>query len=128
MSVMKKEFSNLVIYNLASALLEHFNTSLNLPVKTNFYFQKNVTNMVALAKEIEQHRFDILEKYGTKNEETNQYEFANEIIDTVNNEITELLDLTQEVTIYPLSLDEFGDLVLSTEQVQAISFMFNEEE
>lgn len=124
----QKEFTNLELYNMASFLLEQFNESLTLPIKANFYLQKNINAIVSVAREVEKMRFDILDKYGTKNEETNTYEFSDDNAEKANVEISELLNLTQDVTIYPMSLEDFGNVEFTTEQVSAIMFMLTEEE
>lgn len=126
--VMRKTMTNLEIYNIASAILENFNTDLELPVKVNFYLQKNITAIVDMAKEIEKTRMDIFDKYGTKDEESNQYHFEDSVVEIVNKEVSDLLNLEQEVKVYVLNLDWFNDLTLSSQQVSAISYMFEDEE
>jgi hypothetical protein len=67
-----KTMTNSEIYNIATILGKAFEDDQQvLPVKVNYYMQKNRATLVALAQEIEKARVDTLQKYGTLNEETN---------------------------------------------------------
>ena len=122
-----KTMTNSEIYNIASILGKAFEDEKQvLPVKVNFYMQKNRATLVALAQEIEKARVEILQKHGTLNEETNQFEFSNEVAETVIQELNDLLSLEQEVNIYTVSIDSFGDdLSLTTGQMEALMFMID---
>lgn len=118
-----KTMNNLDIYNSAIAIVENFKEDLNLPVKVNFYLQKNITSMIEMGKEIEQTRESIINKY--KNESG---EISEDKIEEANKEITDLFNLEQEVSFNSLKLEWFEDINLSTQQVVAISYMIEEEE
>lgn len=122
-----KTMTNSEIYNIASILGKAFEDEKQvLPVKVNFYMQKNRATLVALAQEIEKARVEILQKHGTLNEETNQFEFSNEVAETVVKELNDLLGLEQEVNIYTVTIDSFGDeLTLTTGQMEALMFMID---
>jgi hypothetical protein len=122
-----KTMTNSEIYNIATILGKAFEDEKQvLPVKVNFYMQKNRATLVALAQEIEKARVDILQKYGTLNEKTNQFEFSNEVTETVIKELNDLLGLEQEVNIYTVNIDSFGDeLTLTTGQMEALMFMID---
>lgn len=124
---MMKKMTNSEIYNIATILGKAFEDEKQvLPVKVNFYMQKNRATLVALAQEIEKARVEILQKHGTLNEETNQFEFSNEVAETVVQELNDLLGLEQEVNIYTVNIDNFGDeLTLTTGQMEALMFMIN---
>lgn len=127
--VQRKNMTNLQIYNIANMLLENFqNTNMELPVKVNFYFQKNMNHIVEMAQDIDKSRVAIFEKYGTKDEENNQYTFKPEDTDTVNKELQDLFDLEQEVKLNMLKLDWFDDIKLTTQQVAAMECMIEEED
>lgn len=128
MIITKKIMKNIDIYNIANALLENFQDEIGFPVRINFYFQKNLNELVAKAQEVEAARFEIFDKYGTKDEETNQYTFAEDIIETANQELSDLFELEQEVKVHKISVEDFGDIVLTNTQMNAIAFMFEEEE
>lgn len=122
-----KTMTNSEIYNVATILGKAFEDEKQvLPVKVNFYMQKNRATLMALAQEIEKARVEILQKHGTLNEETNQFEFTNEVAETVVKELNDLLGLEQEVNIYTVNIDSFGDeLTLTTGQMEALMFMID---
>lgn len=129
MATITKNMSNLDIYNAATMLLENFKEDLNLPVKINFYLQKNMTAVVDLAKEIDKARMEIIQKYAEPLEEGDeQYTIKPEFVETVNSEITDLLALEQEVKVRMIALEAFDNVDLSAGQVSAIMFMIDEDE
>lgn len=124
----RKMLKNLEIYSMGNALLEHMQGDFNLPVKVNFYLQKNMNTVIGLARGIEESRGEILRKYGTPNEDGTSYHFDDDKINIAQNELNDLFDLEQEVKIYMLKLDWFDDVELSSDQVNAIMFMIEDEE
>lgn len=118
---------NSEIYNYAQALIEAFqDNTQRLPVKINFYLQKNKKTLLSLSQDIEQSRMEIAQNYGILNEEGTAYTIPEENIAAVNNEIQDLLNIEQEVPIYQVSIDSFSDdLTLTTAQMEAIMFMID---
>lgn len=126
--VQRKMMTNLEIYNIANILSTEFKEDLVLPVKVNFYFQKNMSAIVALAQDIDKSRMAIFQKYGTLNEEEQRYTFKPEDTDIVNQQLNDLFTLEQEVKVNLIELDWFGDVSLTTQQMAAINFMIKDEE
>lgn len=126
--VKTKMMSNSEIYSLGNALLEHMQEKISLPVKVNFYLQKNMNKIISLAREIEQSRSEILNKYGTLNEEGTSYTFEPDKATEAQKELNDLFELEQEVKIYMLELDWFDSIELNSDQINAIMFMINDEE
>lgn len=124
----RKMLKNSEIYSIGNALLEYMQGSLNLPVKVNFYLQKNIMTIVELAKGIEESRSEILRKYGTLNEDGTSYHFDDDKISIAQGELNDLFNLEQEVKVYMIKLDWFDNVELSSEQVNAIMFMIEDEE
>jgi len=126
--VIRKNMSNNEIYTHASNLLGAFEdvAELKMPVKVHFYFQKNMDNIVAMAQDIEKSRNELLQKYGTLDEETQNYKFADEDIEKVNHDITDLFSLEQEVKIHVIPIEWVENMELTAKQVSAFSFMFDE--
>ena len=118
---------NSEIYNYAQALVEAFqDNSQRLPVKINFYLQKNKKTLLNLSQDIEQSRMEIAQNYGILNEEGTAYNIPEENISIVNTEIQDLFNIEQEVPIYKVSIDSFSDdLTLTTAQMEAIMFMID---
>ena len=123
-----KMMKNSEIYSLGNALLEYMQEELALPVKIKFYLQKNMNKVISLAREIEQSRTEILNKYGTLNEDGTSYHFEDDKIAEAQKELNDLFELEQEVKVNMLELDWFDSVELSNEQVNAIMFMINDEE
>lgn len=121
--------TNKQIYNYATELINNFsNNDLKLPVKINFYLQKNQLELLTLAQDIEQQRMDIIQEYGGLDEETQNYIIPNDKIQETTKKINELFDLTQDVKIYKVKLEDFGDIDFTPNQMKALLFMIEEEE
>lgn len=120
------KLTNNQIYNYASNLLEEFSNSaeLKLPVKVNFYLQKNLLTLKNLATEIEESRLNIIKEYGQINEDGTSYFIPNENIEKAQQELNDLFALEQEVQIYMIKLDSFNDdILLSMSQMESLMFM-----
>lgn len=121
--------TNNQIYNYATDLMNNFSDKdLKLPIKINFYLQKNQLELLTLAQDIEKQRIDIVKEYGTLDEETNNYIVPNDKIAEATQKINELFDLTQDVKIYKVKLEDFGDIDFTPDQMKALLFMIEEEE
>lgn len=97
-----------------------------LPIKVNFYLQKNKSTLIALAQDIDKSRMDILQTYGTLNEEGNAYDIPEDKIAEVSKELEDLFNLEQEVHIYKVNIDSLSDdLTLTTAQMEALMFMID---
>jgi len=126
---MMMTLTNNEIYNYANALAREFNNQeVKLPIKVNFYLQKNIQELLNLAQDIEKQRIGIAEEFGVLNEETQNYDIPSENIPAATQKLNDLFDLTQEVKIYKVKLDAFNDIELSAAQMQALLFMIDEEE
>lgn len=124
---MKIKLTNSEIYSHAMKLQSLFgDASRSLPVKINFYIQKNRRTLYALAQDIEEARLGILAYYGTLNEETNEYEFEDEKAKAASVELEDLFKLEQEVDIYMIDIDSFDDNTdMTIGEIDALMFMIN---
>ena len=123
-----KTMTNLEIYNYANALGSSFNEDLTLPVKVNFYLQKNMNTIMEAGRDIEKTRMEIVQRYGTATEDGAGIEIPNDKIEEVNKELEDLFSLEQEIKINEISLEAFANVELSSSQVAAIAFMIKDEE
>lgn len=116
--ISRKMMTNLEIYNKANSLLSTFENieNISLPVKVHFYFQKNMETLVNMARELEQQRINILNRLKDKDMEEK------------NKSITDLFSLEQEVKYYTFPIEWLENIELTAKQVQAFSFMIEEEE
>lgn len=116
--------SNKEIYNYAVQLVSFFqDTTQRLPIKVNFYLQKNKNILIALARDIEEARINIIKNYG-KPLEDGSYNISKENVEIVTQELNDLFDLKQEVMIYKVNIDSFPeDISLTASQMEALMFM-----
>ena len=125
---MLKTMTNLEIYNYANALSSTFTEDLTLPVKVNFYLQKNMNTIMEAGRDIEKTRMEIVQRYGTATEDGAGIEIPNDKIEEVNKELEDLFSLEQDIKIHEISLEAFANVELSSSQVAAIAFMIKDEE
>lgn len=117
--------TNLEIYNTATELMEAFkDNTQKLPVKVNFFLQKNKKTLVSLAQEIEEARLDIAKKYGTLDIESGSYAVDAEYIEVAQKDLVNLFNIDQQVDIKKISYDDIDpDMELTTAQMEALMFM-----
>lgn len=121
--------TNNQIYNYANSIIENFSEKdIKFPIKVNFYLQKNQTELMALAQDIEKQRIEIIQEYGSLNDKTQQFEIPPEKIPEASKKINDLFDLVQEVKIYKVKIDDFGDIELTSGQMQSLLFMIEDED
>ena len=126
--MIRKNMTNGEIYSLATEVAKNLTgLDLSLPVRVNFYLQKNTKEIMDIARDIESNRDAILDKYGKRNED-GSYQVNDGELDQLNKELGDLFDLEQEVKIYEIDLAAFDGVNLTTSQVNAIIFMIKEEE
>ena len=91
------KLTNEQIYNYANSLLQLCSDKeMLLPVRINFYLQKNKNTLVALAQDIEQHRIAILQQYG-EIADNGEVSFLPENASKAQTDLTELFSIEQEV-------------------------------
>lgn len=119
------KLTNNEIYAHANKLVEAFqDNSQKLPIKINFYLQKNKNTLLILAQEIEKTRIEIARSYGELNEETQQFIIPPEKISEASKELNDLFNLEQDVNIYMINIDSLSDdYAMTTAQMEAIMFM-----
>ena len=119
------KLTNRKIYEYALMLAEAFkDNEQKLPIKINFYLQKNKATLIELGQGIEQAREELIQTHGERTEDGNQYVIPKEKISVVQSELEDLLNLEQDVNIYTVSIDSLNnDLMLSTAQMEALMFM-----
>lgn len=121
------KMTNEEIYTHAAKLAEAFqDNSQRLPVKVNFYIQKNKNTLLPLGQNIEESRMEIIRNFGQLSEDGESYMIPDENIETVQKELNDLFTLEQEVDIYKVSIESFPeDISLTTGQMDAIMFMID---
>lgn len=119
--------TNFEIYNVAKAMSEAFQDGGQyLPVKINFFIQKNKATLMALAQDIDNSRIAIVQNYGTLDAEANQFVVPEDKVEAANAELMDLFNIEQEVDIRKISIDSMPeDISLTTAQMEALMFMID---
>ena len=127
---MRKQFCNKDILENATLLHKIFlesNQEIVLPIKVNFYLQKNIKTFLKNAEEIEEARLKIGEKYGEYDANDNSYVIENkELRQKAQQELKDLLSLDQILEIYTITLEDLQDTKLTVAQMNAMLFMIDE--
>ena len=120
------KLTNEQIYSYTNKLLAEFSdkAELKLPIKINFYLQKNIQTLKDLALEIEQSRMNIMKNYGKFKEDSTSLEISADKIEEAQKELIDLFSLEQDVQIYMIDINKLDDsIVLSMSQMEALMFM-----
>ena len=120
------KLSNQLIYEYAKELQIFNNCDIKIPVKINFFLQKNIRLIQNTAREIESIKMSIAAEYGEVNEERTGYNIPVENTEIVNKELNDLFAIEQELDIHIFKLDIFDNLELTYQQMSAIMFMIEE--
>lgn len=122
------KMKNFEIYEIANALAAAFTDNTQyLPIKVNFFIQKNKSTLFSLAQDIEMARVGIIKNYGAPTDESgSQYEIPQEKIEIASKELDDLFNIEQDVDIRKISIDSFpDDISLTTGQMEALMFMID---
>lgn len=121
---MIKTMSNREIYNIGMKLNDFFSSDMTkekyLPAKINFLIQKNKLEFFKTCVQLEKVREDVIKKYGPIQD------LSEAELNSVNNELDELLDLTQKINIAMIKLSDLEGLEFTLEQMDALIFMIEE--
>lgn len=119
--------TNQQIYESARQLSAFNECNIKMPVRINFYLQKNIQVIRQAAEEIDAARMSIGAQYGVINDTQTGYEIPPESIPKVNKELIELLSLEQNLLIHKFKLSDFNGIELTYQQMSAIMFMVEED-
>lgn len=119
------KLTNQQIYNAAMQTAV-FNIDGKLPVKINFFLQKNLQVIAAAGKEIDEARMKVAQDFGNLNEEGTQFVVPPENMAAAQKELNDLFNLEQDLNIHVFKLDDFDGIELTYQQLSAIMFMIEE--
>ena len=122
------KLTNNQIYSYNTQLSKNFCTccDIMLPVKINFFLQKNIQVVMKAGQEIEEARINIAKTFGTLNEDGSAYNIAPEKMSIAQRELNDLFNLEQDLNIHMFKLDDFDNIELTCDQMSAIMFMIEE--
>lgn len=119
------KLTNQQIFNHGKDLL-NFSVESKLPVRINFFLQKNIQIITTAFEEIERAKLDIGREYGTLDENQTSYIIPLQNMEKVNSELNDLFSIEQELPIHIFKLDDFDGIELTYQQMSAIMFMVEE--
>ena len=120
--------ANQDIYEKAIKLVNDFTIdNIALPIAACFSIEKNKSVLTAIAEDIERSRFQIIQRYGTSQDDGN-FLVASDKIEEANEELSALLHIEQEIKIYTFKIEELKNVELTPSQMKAIMFMIDEGE
>lgn len=114
------------IYEYGQKLAILNNCNIKMPIRINFYLQKNIQLIQQAAEEIDRARLGIGAQFGTINESCTGYDIPAENIEAVNQQLEELISLEQDIPLHIFKLDDFEGIELTFQQLSAIMFMIEE--
>ena len=121
------KLNNQQIYEYGQKLSIFTNNNSTMPVRINFYLQKNIQTITRAAEEIEVARLGLAARYGVLNETQTGYDIPAENINIINQEISDLFNLEQELNIHQFKLSDFDNIELTFQEMSAIMFMVEED-
>ena len=101
-------------------------SQIKLPVRINFYLQKNIRLIQEAAEDIERARLSIGAQFGKINATGTGYDIPAENIQAANSELQDLFELEQDLNIHTFKLEDFDGIELTYQQLSAIMFMIEE--
>lgn len=117
---------NKQIYECNKKLMVFNDCDMRMPVRINFYLQKNIRLIQEAAEEIDRARLSIGAQFGTINAAGTGYDVPLENMAAANKELQDLFDLEQDLNIHMFKLDDFNGIELTYQQMSAIIFMIEE--
>ena len=119
------KLTNQKIYDTAM-ILSSFSIDGKLPVRINFFLQKNIQTLATAAEEVERARLKVAQDFGELNEEGTQFIVPVEKMSEARKELNDLFNLEQDLNIHIFKLDEFDGINLTYQQLSDIMFMIEE--
>lgn len=119
--------NNSLIYEYGQKLTVFYNCNIKMPVRINFYLQKNIQLIQQAATEVEQMRLSIGAEFGVPTADGTGYNIPDDKITEVNLELQDLYSLQQDIPIHMFKLSDFDGIELTYQQMSAIMFMVEED-
>lgn len=120
------KLTNQQIYEYSNKLSIFNNCNIKMPVRINFYLQKNIQLIQQATMDIEKARLNIGAQFGKPNEEGNGYNIPTENLEEVNKELNDLFSIEQDLNIHIFKLEDFDNIELEYNQLTVIMFMIEE--
>ena len=121
------KLTNNTIYQIVNSAYNLFDNNTYIPAKANFFIQRNLNKLAAAAQEIEKARLEVAKHYGELNAEARQYIIPQDKIEQASKEIEDLFNIEQDIDIKTITIEDLGNLELTTTQMQILMFMIADE-
>ena len=130
---MRKQFSNQEILMYAEQLNKTFlenDKDIELPIKINFYLQKNMKTLMDAAQDVNNLRLKIGNKYGVFDEKTSSYLIKDpDNLKKAQYDMEQLLSIDQVLNIHMISLSDLEkEAKLTVAQMNAMYFMIDDDD
>lgn len=119
------KLTNNQIYEYGQKLAVFNECNIKMPVRINFYLQKNIQLIQQAAKEIDAARLSIGAQYGIPSD-NGGYDIPLENMAVVNQEMNDLFALEQDINLHIFNLNEFDNIELTYKELSAIMFIIEE--
>lgn len=127
MKTITTNLTNEEIYQTALGLNASFsNNETYFPAQVSFAIQKNKALLLPLAEEVDTGRNNIIKHYGEE-QENGTFLIPEDKIEAANNELNELLKISQEVKLFVFDIEALSDIKLTNQEMQALLFMIDAE-
>lgn len=124
------QLTNAFIFQYTEEFNENFNTdtSLRFPAKVNYVMQANFKKLFEIYTELAKARIQVYDTYCSSKENDN-YTFEDENkIAQANQELFELMSMTQDVKLLKFDINALGDMMLTSKQMELLMYMIEGEE
>lgn len=120
------KLTNNEIYSYAQQLSALNIGDIKMPVRINFFLQKNMQVIAAAGQEIDAARTALVAQFGELNNEGTMYIVPPEKMVEAQKELNDLFALEQELNIHVFNIDDFDGIELTVQQLSALMFMIEE--
>lgn len=128
MKTINKTMTNAEIYEMALLFNKvKFDEDIYFPAAINFSIQKNKKNILEIAEGIEENRANIIKHYGNIKED-GSFIIPEDKITIANQELNDLLKITQEIKLFIFNIEDIKDIKLSSQQMEILMIMIDDEE
>lgn len=124
------KLTNGQIYSYALNLQSFNENNYSIPVRINFYIQKNAERIIEEGLSVEKNRSFIINKYGVEEEENpGLFHIDESLVDKAQKELDELHSIEQNIPIHKIKLSELIDsgVDLDTQDLNKILFMIEDD-
>ena len=122
------KLTNQQVQDIYPILFDIKNSKKAFPVKVAYSISRNLKALQSIIDDIDPVRLDILNKYGTPEEDRSAYTIPPDKVQIVMQELDNLGEVENDIKVYTIKLDQLDGYDLSVEEMDALDFMIEESE